>query len=261
MYMFYYFKLVARFFLVMIRYPSAGFSFMLRPLELFPGFKRSIQYQQDRYQIKQNLKKKKQSIGHALGDRQVTCLFFGREILNFTLQEGSIATADQFFLNRSIDDAKHIIAMASQFVKIRPGDTVFDPGCGAGRHLFYFVDKYQCLAVGVDVYQPAIDVAEVANWDRRVRFYADSSIKAGLIEMILPSGCDFIFINSWLNHVKDYPGYREFATKIVEICRFLLVITSGKDDLNVLFESPDILIQDFLDGAQFALIRGSRARQ
>jgi len=255
----YHFRLAVRFILVMIRYPRAGFSFVLRCLGLFPGLKRSVHYRKDRYQHKQRLKENKQSIGHALGDRKVACSLFGREILGFNLQEGAEATADQFFLNRPIDDARHMIAMASRFVKIRPGDILFDPGCGAGRHLFHFVDKYRCRAVGVDVYPPAIEVAKAANWDRMVRFYADSSLEPGLLESILPEGCDFVFINSWLNHVKDYPGYREFATRIVEKCRFLLVITSAKDDLGALFEKPDILVHGIHDGARFALIRGARA--
>lgn len=257
----YHLRLAARFILVMTRYPRAGFSFVLRFLEFFPGFKRFVQYRPDRYQVKQHLKKNKQSIGHALGDRKVTCSLFGCEILSLNLHEGAQATADQFFLNRPVDDARHMIAMARRLVEIRPGDTVFDPGCGAGRHLFHFVDKYRCEAVGVDVYQPAIEVAKAANWDRRVRFYADSSLDPGALESILPEGCDFVFINSWLNHVKDYPGYREFATEIVKKCRFLLVITSAKDQLGDLFESPDILVHDIHDGAQFALIRGARASQ
>lgn len=255
----YFFRQLARFFLVAIRYPRAGFSFVLKCLEVIPGFRRSVQYRHDRYQAKLQLKENKQSIGHALGDRNIVCSLFGHEFLSFKLSEGAPATADQFYLNRPIDDAKHLIALASRFIDIRPGDFVFDPGCGAGRHLFHLVDKYRCKAVGVDIYGPAIEVAEVANWDRRVRFYADSSLDPGLLESVLPQSCDFVFINSWLNHVKDYPGYQEFAARIVGKCRFLLVITSAKDRLDALFDAPDILAHDVRDGTQFALLRGALA--
>jgi SAM-dependent methyltransferase len=254
----YYLKIAVRFILVIVRYPKAGVSFALRALELLPGFSRSVEYRQDRYQAKQQLKQAKQSIGHAR-DKNVICRLFGRQILTLKLPEGAVATADQFFLNRPINDAKHLISLASRFVEIRPGDFIFDPGCGAGRHLFHLVDKYRCDALGVDIYGPAIEVAEVANWDRQVRFYADSSLDLGLLESVLPQGCDFVFINSWLNHVKDYPGYQEFAARIVEKCRYLLVITSAKDRLDALFDAPDILAHDVRDGTQFALLRGALA--
>lgn len=245
--------------LVMLRYPKAGISFVLRIFGILPGFHRVVEYRKDRYHAKQQLKQGGQSIGHALGDRTIVCSLFGRRVFSIKLEEGVQATADQFFLNRPVDDAKHMISLAGRFVEIRPGDTVFDPGCGAGRHLFYFVDKYRCKAVGIDIYRPAIKVAEVANWDRRTRFYADSSLKPGLIDSVFPAGCDFVFINSWLNHVKAYPGYIEFSRQIVAKCRFLLVITSVKDSLDDLFEGPDILVHEIREGTQFALIRGKRA--
>lgn len=249
-----------RFFRVVLRYRRAAISYCLRLLEILPGVRRSVVYLHDRYEVKQQLKSSNQSIGHALGDRTVICSLIGRRIFRLRLEEGVQATADQFFLNRPIDDAKHIIALARRRVEIRAGDLVFDPGCGAGRHLFHFVDTYGCRAIGVDIYHPAIDVAETANWDRQVRFYAQSSLEPGFLDKALPDGCDFVFINSWLNHVKDYPGYREFATRIVEKCRYLLVITSAKDSLDALFEEPEVLAHDLSDGTQFALIRGACAR-
>jgi SAM-dependent methyltransferase len=245
-----------RFVRVMLYYRWAAVSFALRLFEILPGFKRSVEYPQDRYEIKQQLKKSQQSIGHALGDRTIVCTWFGRQIVRLRLVEGVQATADQFLLNRPVEDARHMIALARQHVAIRAGDLVFDPGCGAGRHLFHFVDVHRCRGIGVDIYQPAIDVAETANWDRSVHFHAQSSLAPGLLDSVLPDGCDFVFINSWLNHVKDYPGYREFAEKVVGKCRFMLVITSTKDSLDNLFDAPDILIHEVRDGTQFALLRG-----
>lgn len=203
------------------------------------------------------MKQGKQSIGHALGDRTVVCTLLGLRIFSLRLAEGAQATADQFFLNRPVDDGRHMIDLARQIVEIRPGNLVFDPGCGAGRHLFHLVDSYGCKAVGIDIYRPAIEVAETANWNHQVRFFAQSSLEPGFLDRVLPNGCDFVFINSWLNHVKDYPGYREFVVRIVAKCRFLLVITSAKDRLDVLFETPDILVHDVRDGTQYALLRGT----
>ena len=247
----------ARFLRVMLRYRRAAASFLLRGLEIVPGFRRKVAYLQDRYQVKLQVKQSQQSIGHALGDRTIVCTWARRQVCSLRLPEGVEATADQFFLNRPIGDARRVIALASPFVRIRPGELVFDPGCGAGRHLYHFVDALGCRAIGVDVYKPAIEVAETANWGQRVRLLAQSSIEPGFLDSVLPHGCDFVFINSWLNHVKDYPGYPEFARRVVEKCRYLLVITSAKDQLDRLFEQPDILAHEVRDGTQFALLRGT----
>ena len=250
-------KQVTRFILVAVRYPWAGLSFVLRFLEVIPGYRRSVQYKKDRSQTKQKLKENGFSIGHASGDRTIACSLFGRELLSFSLSEGAEATADQFYLNRSIDDAEHLVSLASPFVRIRPGELVFDPGCGAGRHLCHFVDALGCRAIGVDIYKPAIEVAQTANLGGHVRFLAQSSIEPGFLDSVLPQGCDFVFINSWLNHVKEYPGYAEFARRVVGKCRYLLVITSAKDHMDRLFERPDVLVHEVRDGTQFALLRGA----
>lgn len=246
-----------RFLRVILRYRRAGASFLLRVLEILPGFRYKVDYLQDRYQVKQQMKQSQQSIGHALGDRTIVCTWAGRQVCSLRLPEGVEATAYQFFLNRPIADARHLIALASPFVRIQPGDLVFDPGCGAGRHLYHFVDALGCRAIGVDIYKAAIDVAQTANWDLRVRFLGQSSIEPGFLDSILPHGCDFVFINSWLNHVKDYIGYPEFARRVVGKCRYLLVITSARDQLDRLFERPDILVREVRDGTQFALLRGT----
>lgn len=251
-------KTMNRFVRVMMRYRWAGISFALRFFDYLPGFSRSVNYLENRYQAKMKLKEHKKSIGHALGDRTIVCSFLGRPFLKVRIEEGEQATADQFFLNRPVNDAKRVIALAGRFADIRPGDLVFDPGCGAGRHLFHFVDHYGCRAVGVDIYPPAIAVAETANWDRKISFYAQSSLEPGLLDKLMPEGCDFAFINSWLNHVKDYPGFADFSRQIVEKSRFLLVITSTKNSLEEFFENPEILIHEVQDKTRFALLRGSR---
>lgn len=257
----YWFRQIGRFFSVATRYRRAGLSFALRVLELMPGFDRSIQHRQDRYQTKLQLRASQRSVGHALGDRYLVCSLFGREFLRFRLPEGVQATADQFYLNRPVRDAEHLIALAAPYVEIRPGDLVFDPGCGAGRHLHHLVDRYGCEAIGVDIYGPAIEVAKAASRDGRERFLAQSSLAPGLLDSLLPDGCDFVFINSWLNHVKDYPGYREFSFSIVEKCRYLLVITSAKDRMEALFANPRILAHDIRNGTQYVLIEGALSKK
>lgn len=249
-------KTATRFICVMARYPMAGASFALRILSLVPGFGRSVEYSEDRYQEKQQLRQAKQSVGHAR-DRTVVITLLGKRIFAFKLPRGGVATADQFFLNRPVDDARHMIQLARQVMEIRRGDLVFDPGCGAGRHLFHFVDGYGCRAVGVDIYPPAIEVAETANWDGRVSFFARSSLEPGVLDHVLPNGCDFVFINSWLNHVKDYPGFQDFAERIFGKCRFLMVISSSKDRLDLLFDHRETLVHEVRDGTQYALLRGT----
>jgi SAM-dependent methyltransferase len=241
---------------VMCCHPKTGLSFSLRLLTNIPGIERSIEYISGRVALKQNLKSKLKNVGHALSDREIHCTIFGYQIFRLKIFEGAQATADQFFVNRPISDAKFIIKLASKFFVVKSNDLVFDPGCGAGRHLYYFVDRFNCQAIGADIYPPAIEVARIANWKGRVKFHCGSSIESNFLDLVLPNGCDFVFINSWLNHVKDYPGYDYFAARIAHKCRFLMIITNTKDRIDELFPSPKILVREVVGSTQYVILKG-----
>ncbi len=256
--MIYSLKSIPRFLKVMLNYPKAGLSFFLRYLAHIPGIERKILLDHDgRYKQKQEMRKNNKSVGHALNDRVISLSLFGKQIVAFNLKEGEEASADQFFLNRPVNDVQELLNLCRNYIDIQKNETIFDPGCGTGRHLYYLVDKYGCKGIGVDVFAPAIEVAKKANWNRNTTFYARSSLGKGVLEEIIPDGCDYVFINSWLNHVYGYDGYEEFIVKIFNSCRYILLITTYKDDLKTMLHNPEILVHDVQGSAQFALIKGN----
>jgi len=252
-------KGLSRFLLVMARYPGAALSFAFRAFEIVPGMRRTVQHPKDRIEQKNELRSEGQSVGHALGDRTVSVSFLGRKFLSARIREGVEATADQFYLNRSVSDLNYLVSLVSPYVTLRPGDTVFDPGCGTGRHLFYLSDHYGTRGIGIDVYPAAIEVANAANWDGKCEFHCQSSLEPGCLDTLLPDGCEFVFMNSWLNHVRGYGGFQAFTDEIVDKCDHLLIINTAKEPLDTYFKRPDIVALEIRDGSQFALLRGGRA--
>ena len=67
---------------------------------------------------------------------------------------------------------------------------------------------------------------------------------------------DYVFINSWLNHVYEYPRYDEMIKKLLQSCRYMMVINSVKFKLDELIPKADILLVEIHDNAQYALIKG-----
>lgn len=198
-------------------------------------------------------------MGHAFKEKIVSLLFRDVKLIEFKIPEGVELTAEHFFLNRPVKDVKILLNLTNRFICIKQSNLIFDPGCGTGRHLFYLVDRFGCKGLGVDVYPPAIKVAQKANRYGRVSFYNCSSLKKGLIDEIIPNGCEYIFINSWLNHVYNYDGYNVFTQKLLASCRYILLISSSKKyGLKEFFPNSVILVEEVQDGTLYALIKGKK---
>ena len=175
-----------------------------------------------------------------------------------TIKTDEELSAEHFYLNRSTDDADFLLKLCKDHININKETLIFDPGCGTGRHLLYLVDKYSCKGIGVDIHAPAIVVAKRANWDNHVEFHSLSSLEEGVLERLIPNGCDYVFINSWLNHVYGYDGYDEFIKKIVNSCRMILLITSIKNDLQEYLPNPVIIEHEIRGKSQYVLIKGNK---
>ena len=253
----YFTKTILRYIFVMISFPIAASAFFLRLIALLPGFNYKVlrNYSQI-IKIKEELRNEGKSVGHAVQSKTVGLFFNKWQLLNLTLKKGESLTAEHFFLNRPLDDVKLLLQFCKDYVTIAEGDLIFDPGCGTGKHLFYLTDRYNCQGIGVDVYRPAINVAKRANFDNHVTFFNKSMIDFDSSKQVLPSSCDYIFINSWLNHVYMYPGYNLMIEKLLKSCRFMLVINSVKFELESLIPNAEILVFEIHDNAQYALIKG-----
>lgn len=241
-----------------VKFPRAACAKVLRSLKWLPGFTTTTLYKRDRLEAKTRMKNADQPVGHALGDRFVTVEWHKHKICSYLLSEGADATADQFFLNRPIADLDFVLKLAEPHLKLERGDIVFDPGCGAGRHLLYLSDKLGVRGIGVDIYEPAIRVATIANLFKRCDFHCGSSLEAGLLDSLLPNGCKVIFINSWLNHVRDFKGFDNFLKESIAKCEYFIIINTEKDPLERYFSKGDILECRVLHRTQFAVVKGKR---
>ena len=253
----YYIKKIVRCLSVMINFPKAGFAFLLRLIGTIYGFKyKVLRDYSEIIKIKDELREEGKSVGHAVQSKKVGLFLLNYNLLTLLVQKGASLTAEHFFLNRPLNDVKLLLEICKKHVKLAKGDLVFDPGCGAGKHLFYLTDYYKCLGIGVDVYEPAIRVANKANYDNSITFYNESMLDNESSNEILPSDCDYVFINSWLNHVYMFSGYDEMINKLLKSCRYMLVINSVKFKLEELIPKADILVLEIHDNAQYALIKG-----
>lgn len=250
------FMTATRYLRVMLHYRWAALCYLLGLLRILPRFELSTAYIRQRTELKGRIKNSGKSVGHALGDRVISYSFCRWKFAQVRLAEGRQATAHQFFLNRPVNDLNYLLKISSNIFAIRSSDIIFDPGCGAGRQLLHLSDSFGCQGIGVDIYSPAIEVAETANWDHRVRFYAQTSLRPGALDELLPDGCDFVLMNSWLNHVRDSDGYSQCIAKLVDRSRFLLIIGSAKYGLEQFFDSPDIVTQVVDNDTLYAVLRG-----
>ena len=253
----YYIKTIVRYFFVMKNFPKSGLVFILRILGKIYGFKyKVLRDYNEIIKIKKDLRNYGKSVGHAVQSKKVTFSFLGFNLLSLVIKKGEELTAEHFFLNRPVNDLKLLLKICKEYIDILEGDLIFDPGCGTGKHLFYLADYYKCQGIGADVYEPAINIANKANFDNCVSFHMLSMTESQAVNQLIPNKCDYVFVNSWLNHVYQYPGYNAMIRELIKSCRFMLIINSVKFHLETLIPDAELLILEVRDNTQYALIKG-----
>lgn len=237
------------------KYPKSIILYIFKFLSIAPGISCLLEYNHEIKCMKDIRRKNRENVGHAMGNRIRILSFLNYKIFKLKMFEGVEATLDQFYLNRSVSDLKRLIKISSNTCKINSRSLIFDPGCGAGRHLHYLVDKYRCKGIGVDIYKPAIEIANLINKNKNIKFYNSSSLDIDFIESILPNNCDIMFINSWLNHAKTQKNYKKFVSVMKKKCRYMMVVNSQKDDINKLLDNPLVLLSEKYHKANLFLIK------
>ena len=236
--------------------PKTFLIFVVRCLRALPCVNVSTDYLKNKTEKKLNLQKKGLPIGHASGSRFVSLSFFGRSLFRIIIPEGFHASADQFYINRPIADMVRLLKIAEGHCTIRPNDVVFEPGCGAGRHLQFLLDKYRCSVVGLDVHAPAIKVASVTNIFNGGKFYLGSCLDEEVLKRVIPQDCSYVVMNSFLNHVCTYPGFEKMIEVILSKTRFVLIIINSKYNIKKYFVDAEILLEKVEGTTRFAVIRG-----
>ena len=178
-----------------------------------------------------------------MGAREIKVSFLKLSFCNFSLKEGFLASADQFYLNRPVKDVLRLLEIAKTYVTIQPNDTIFEPGCGAGRHLQFLADKYRCNVVGLDIHSPAIEVAHAADVFNGSIFEKGSCLNQDVLHEIFPSNCKITLMNSFLNHVHGFSGFDDMIDYVIHNSSFVLVINNAKFDLRNYFPTAEIIFE------------------
>jgi hypothetical protein len=250
-------KSLLRFFLLCLIYPKPGLSYFFRIIGHFYGFRyRSKRDISAAIRFKHEGKLNNSNIGHATHNKTISLDIFSFNLFKFKIDEGENLTVEHFYLNRSIKDLQFLTKLSKPFMKVNKSWVVFDPACGTGKHLYYLIDKYNCKGIGVDIYQPAINVAKNANIGKSINFHCGSSLDETFISKILPLDIDLLFINSWLGYVKNEENFEKFIQKMLNMTRYIMIISSENDDLHSIFYNTDFIIEQKVGKAQFVLIRG-----
>jgi len=229
----------------------------IRFLGLFPLFSTQTIFSKTKFINKINNIKNKKFIGYAFEDRFIILYFLLIKLYKYKVKEGIDATVDQFYLIRSIDDFKYLLKKTKKYVRIKENDLLFDPGCGTGKYLYYACDKFNCRGIGVDIYPPAIEIAQrLVLSTTRINFFNHSTLDDDFLKKILRKNCDFILLNSWINHVKDYPNFKKCVEILLNRCRYIFVINNKKYDVKRLLNSPKIVFSEINGETYYGLIKG-----
>lgn len=195
-----------------------------------PFFKRICFVDQDKYELKLSLIKKKRNVGHALSWRKISLHFFRIKLFEIKLEEGLSATIDQFYFNRSLSYIKKFINLNFDIQKILNNGYIFDPGCGCGKHLLYLKDKYNSNILGVDVYPPAIEAAKTADYLSEGSFINDDTLNLSFLKKNINKRIDILLIDSWLKHVIENPKLNECMEYIIQNSSYALLVKGKKEE-------------------------------
>jgi SAM-dependent methyltransferase len=187
--------------------------------------------------LKDLAKKSVTPTGWASTGRELEISLRGRRMLSVALAEGAEANAQQFYFSRSLKDMKAALRVFAQHRKTLPlhaGALVFEPGCNAGRYLFYFADRYGCRVFGADVYAPAIDVAKCIALFPGEQFIVTDLVTGKMLEAFSDRHFDMVFLSSHLAHVIHLPGgVKKYLERLMRISKTVIFVEKLEHETQV----------------------------
>ena len=197
--------------------------FFICYMSKLPFFGLKIKNDPQRTRLKKALRNANAPVGHSLSWREITLHFMGLSLSNRRLEEGISSTAFQFYLNRPLKYLVKLFNTNPHIVRSFRSGTVFDPGCGCGKHLMYLKDNFESEIFGVDIYGVAIEVAKIVDFKNQGRFIQASAFDIELLKNELPDQINVLLIDSWLKHVADYPELEGWFQFILPKTKYALI--------------------------------------
>lgn len=188
----------------------------------------------DRHALKDLAKQNGMPTGWASTGRELEISLLGRRMFAIPLDEGAEANAQQFYFSRSLRDMKMAMCIFAQYGKVvplHPGALVFEPGCNAGRYLYYFADRYGCRILGADVYAPAIEAARYAAVFQGEQFVIADLVGGKILEAFADRHFDLVFLSSHLAHVMHLPGgVKKYLERLMRISKTVVFVEKPEDE-------------------------------
>lgn len=216
------------------RFPRAAAVAMLQKAFRGRPFSVTIKNCKDRHVLKEQAKKTVLPVGWASTGRSLEISLAGKRLMSIALAEGAEANAQQFYFSRSLKDmraALRVFAKHGKSLPVHHGALVFEPGCNAGRYLYYFADRYGCRIFGADVYAPAVDVAESAAIFPGEKFMVSDLVCGKALEAFADHHFDLVFLSSHLAHVTHLPGgVKAYLGRLMRVARTVIFIEMHKNE-------------------------------
>lgn len=187
-------------------------------------------------------------LGWVMGERMYRYTVFNRQFLSRKHSETEANILNFFFLRNPfglLKIFKGIEQMGGNLV-LRKRMKIFEPGCNAGKLLFFLKDLFSGDISGCDIYEPAIKVAKLASGANDHFFCADL-VNSSYLDRFNENGFELTIINSHLTHVFHLQNFTRYFSELLRISQQIVVYERYTLELfNFLkqFESA-LLFKDF----------------
>lgn len=219
------------------KYPRAALAAGLQKIFRWGPVSASLKNADDRHRLKALAKESAKPTGWASSGRELEVSVFGTRLFRVSLAEGEEANAQQFYFSRSLKDFKSALAVFSSHGKtipMREGALIFEPGCNAGRYLFYLSDRHGCRVLGADVYAPAVNIANRAAIYSGEQFIVADLVGGKTLEAFADHHFDMVFLSSHLAHVVHLPGgVTSYLRRLMRIAKTVVFIEKYKNETAV----------------------------
>ncbi|PCI52982.1 MAG: hypothetical protein COB36_14080 [Alphaproteobacteria bacterium] len=175
---------------------------------------------------KEELRKKNGAVGWAMGDKTVC---------GFVLKCGEDLSAEHFYFSRSLKPLRQAIPKLQADGIVFKGRVV-EHGCGCAKYLHYFKDRFQMDAVGYDIYEPAVIVAN--TFDDVAVFHKDTM--AMELEHF-----DLIFLSSYLPHLMHFDTFEEYISRLVKSGKQIIAMERYEPDLETILKRHGFVYRDY----------------
>lgn len=201
-----------------IRYPRAFCVMLLTMAGKLMGIKCVKRVEREADSLKIARRNAEESIGWAMGSRVYDFRLKNRTIVSVRVTSELENNLINFFLNRSpmfiLRDFKSFMEM-DRALDFPRGIRIFEPGCNAGKMLFFLKDLLGAEITGADIYEPAIQLAE------KIKSPKDSFICTDLISSnwldSQPEGMYHLTISS--SHLVHMTHFDDFDRYMLQLCR------------------------------------------